>query len=103
MLFMSPGYGADLGRSRLVFSKFFFETDLNALKIFVQFVQLNEYLGNAYNLLQRVPLAFLLFKRNIQNWTRLKGPPFIFFGAETFSIFFVFKGFPFDFIEDPPS
>ena len=34
------------------------------------FVQLDEYLENASKLLQRVPLSFFLFKRNIQNWVR---------------------------------
>ena len=45
----------------------------------------NEYLGNTSKLSQRVPFQFLLFKRNIQNRTRLKGPLFHFFRrCETF-------------------
>ena len=48
-------------------------------EIFVQFVQLNEYLGNAALLVQRVPLSFFYFYRNIQNKTRSKGPLFNFF------------------------
>ena len=55
-------------------------------RIFVQFVQLNEYLGTASKLLQRARFQFLLFKHNVQNRTRLKGVPLsVFFrNCETF-------------------
>ena len=42
----------------------FLKTKLDCNEIFVQFVQLNEYLGNESKLLQMVPLPFLLFKRS---------------------------------------
>ena len=67
-------------------------------EIFVQFVQLNEYLGNASKLLQRAPLSFVLFKRNIQNRTRPKGFSKKFSALCDFSKFFQS---PFDFIEVP--
>ena len=48
----------------------------------VKFDQLNEYVGNASDILQRVPFSFiLLFNRIIQNRTRLKRPHSTFFGA----------------------
>ena len=64
-------------------------------RIVFQFVQLN--LGNASKLLQRALFHFSLFKRNIQNWTRLKGPLSlsIFFSVVTFSEIFC--------LESPPS
>ena len=82
---------------------FLFLRQTRSDEIFVQFVQLNEYLGNASKLSQRDPFKFLLFKRNMQNRMRLKGPLFNFFGAETFfrKIFLSSKRPPFDFIEVP--
>ena len=78
---------------------FFFFCFLNCDEIFVQFVQLYEYLGNASKVSQRVPpFCFLLFKRSIQNRTRLNGLAFrLLQPCETFffKIFFsVFKGSP---------
>ena len=88
------------------FFKFFlvFQDSLECDEIFVQFVQLNKYLGNAPKLVQRVPpFIFLIFKGNIQNRTKLKGPPFHVFSAQCnfFRIFLSPKCPPFDFIEVP--
>ena len=59
----------------LVFFSSFSSRQTQSDEIFVQFVQLNEYLGNASKLSQRVPtFSFHFFKRNIQNRTILKGP-----------------------------
>ena len=73
----------------------FFQDSLECDEIFVQFVQLNEYLRSASKIFQRVPFHFLLFKRNIQNRARLKGFPFnyfsVFWHCGFFSNFFVSK------------
>ena len=78
----------------------FFKRQTRSDEIFVQFVQLNEYLGNASKLSQRF-FQFSLFKRNIQNRMRLKGPFQFFFRrcGTFFRIFLSSKGSPFDFIE----
>ena len=96
----------------LVFFSSFSSRQTQSDEIFVQFVQLNEYLGNASKLSQRVPtFSFHFFKRNIQNRTILKGPGCYEFGLLLnffdiarllFRTFFVSKGLPFDFIEVSP-
>ena len=63
----------------------FFKTD-SKRRNFVQFVQLNECLGNASKLLQRVPFYFLLFKHNSKPDQSEVSPLSIFFG--TFRQFF---------------
>ena len=78
-------------RARLLQSLVFLDR-LEAANVNVQLEKLNGYPGNASKLFQRVPFGFLLFKRNLQNRTGLKGPPFRFFSALCdFRNFFVSK------------
>ena len=84
-------------------TRFFSSRQTQMRRNFCSVCLTKEYLGNPSKLLQRAPFQFLLFKRNIQNRMRLKGPLFNFFSAlcDFFRNFFVSKGSPFDFIEVP--
>ena len=85
------------------FHLFFFRTFSNATKFLFSSVQLNEYLGNASNSVQKVPpFFFLLFKRNIQILTRLKGPTFQFRHCATFFERFLSSEGPTSILLKPP-
>ena len=62
-------------RARLLQSLVFLKKQTRSDEIFVQFVQLNEYLGNASKLLQRVPFHFSL-ERLLKNFSMLQKGPF---------------------------
>ena len=99
--------------SNSFFFLFFLQDSLECDETFVQFVQLNEYLGKSKLLQSVLPFIFFYFitvpygsgrdrrvpaNRTTRNRTRQKGPCFNFFGTLRLGFdFFVSKGSPFQF------
>ena len=104
--FLSLRYGADLGRSRLVFP--FFSSDYNLTLIGPLFLQskllkllANEAKSGQRKLVQKgPPFIFYFFYRNLQNRTRLKGSIFFRHCATFFENFLMSqKSPPFEFFD----